>query len=555
MDGDAPYAEMTKTFRFIDFFDDKNARDPVAVHEKLVWELASVLFDRLDIPLEVSNVQNVEVKLRKDELSSFWEKLVEASASRDVAMAKSHEEKAIASLSGHKVAEACNHLLHGKDYHLATLIALIGQNESTRKDIRAQLNDWRKSKMLSEFSQPVRALYELLAGNVSVCDGTKAGTPIEDRIESFLISKRFGLDWRQAFGLRLWYAIAANDGIEAAVRKFEDDIQQDKEASKPQVWYVEQGITPIWNDKDLEAREDLLWGLLKLYADPNADLEAVIRPENLQLSPVDVRLSWQLSRALTASGQITYGSYASEKADQLTISFAAQLTAEGSWLDAIFALLHLTDSSSRTTAIQAHLAQHAERIDSEDSPSFQTLLNRYQIPASWIWEAKALYCRSVLQDARGEVECLIRAKDFDEAHRTFSKEVAPRTVIECDWETLRKLLAGFHGKETVIKEWHTGGQLYSDYLDLLDAQKKGVSTINDKLIARLLAALPAKADDSRDISFIETVAIQEIAGVVSKIVIELGKGGQVSLAFKLKLMIMLIHTDQECAESAWLAAH
>jgi nuclear pore complex protein Nup98-Nup96 len=423
--------------------------------------------------------------------------------------------------------------MNGKDFHLATLVALIGSNERVKTDIREQLNEWQKSKVLSEFSQPIRAIYELLAGNVCVCDGTK-GAPIEDRIETFIISKRFGLDWRQAFGLRLWYAILGSDGIARAVRMFAEDLEQEKELAKPQAWYVELGISPLWNDPTPESREDLLWGLLKLYTDHSTDLESVLRPENSQLSPLNVRLSWQLSRALTASGKASYGEDGDEKADQLTLSFAAQLTNEDNWVDAIFVLLHLSSTSGRAKAILDHLAHHAGRIGPEDGQTFITLVRDLHIPKKWLWEAKALHMRSVQKNPRGEVECLLRAGAYEEAHRTFTREVAPTTVIERDWETLRALLTRFKGQEASIAEWHLGGELYADYLHLTEGQKKGIGKIDVMALERLLAALPAMVEDGRHASFLETVAVQEISGVVAQLVVEIGKQGHVSILISLQ---------------------
>lgn len=528
-----PYASLPPTFKYSEFFDDKNSGDQATTHEKLVWELASLLFDAIDVPSDLQNVPAASKLMRKDNVSAFWQKLVGQASNRYVAMAKSSEEKVIACLSGHMISEACGHLLNGKNFHLATLVALIGGNERMKKNIREQLNEWQKSKVLSEFSQPIRAIYELLAGNVCVCDGTK-GAPIEDRIESFVISKRFGLDWRQSFGLRLWYAILGSDDISRAVELFAEDLEQEKETARPQAWYAEQGISPLWNDEALDSREDLLWGLLKLYADSNTDLEAVLRPENSQLSPLNVRLSWQLSRALVASGKASYGDDGDEKADQLTLSFAAQLTNEGNWVDATFVLLHLSSASVRAKAILDHLAHHAGRIGPEDGQTFVTLVQDLHIPRTWVWEAKALYMRSVQKDPRGEVECLLHAGAYEEAHRTFSREVAPTTVIERDWDTLRALLAGFKDQEASIAEWHLGGELYADYLHIIEAQKKVTGKIDGMVLERLLAALPAMAEDGRHASFLETVAVQEISGVVAHMVVEMGKQGQVSRLYFLQ---------------------
>jgi nuclear pore complex protein Nup98-Nup96 len=525
--GNVPFATLPEHFSFANFFDEANPRDPAAAHEKLVWQLASVLFDQMTVPEELQQVSGVSERLRKDSLSSFWQKLVDDACSKHIAMGRTSEEKAIAALSGHRIPDACAHLLESRDFHLATLVALIGAKDSMKKDMREQLNEWQNSQMLSEFSQPIRTIYELLAGNVCVCDGSK-GQP-EDRIESFIISKRFGLDWRQAFGLRLWYGITSSENIEDAVTNFAEDLAQEKETSRPLAWYVEQKVPTIWEDKNLEDRDDLLWGLLKLYTFNDSDIEDVLRPENSQLSPLDIRLSWQLGQALTANGAVRYTEDDEDKADRTTLAFAAQLTNEGSWLDTVFVLLHLSSDPVREKSIQNHLAHHAGKIGSEDSQSFTTLTQTFKIPASWIWEAKALYMRSVEKNLRGEVECLIRAGSYNEAHRTFSKEVAPKTVVELDYDTLRNLLGGFHGKENTISEWHLGGEIYQDFLGLLDSEKRGWQ-VNHALLERLLAGLPAVVEESRHPGFMEKVAIETISGVVAKAMVALGKKGEVSLS-------------------------
>src|SRR5690349_11032523 len=126
-------------FRFGDFIGERDMLNPAAVHENLVWELAGILFDEIEIPEDLKEFPAAFKFLRKDNLSAFWEKIVEQASTRQITMAKSPEEKAIAALSGHRIANACNHLLAGKDYHLATLVALLDGNESVRKNIREQL--------------------------------------------------------------------------------------------------------------------------------------------------------------------------------------------------------------------------------------------------------------------------------------------------------------------------------------------------------------------------------------------------------------------------------
>ncbi|KAJ6442014.1 LOW QUALITY PROTEIN: nucleoporin SONB [Purpureocillium lavendulum] len=492
-----------------DLFHHQDMNDPVNIHEQRVWELAGILFDE-DTGSVLAEPDHVQ---RKARLSKFWTDLVEPASSTNIGLAGTNEEKAVACLAGHRVTEACRHLVEGKNFRLGTLVPLIGTSASAKSDMKAQLRAWHESKMLSEFTEAVRAIYELLAGNVSVCDGMK-DVPLEDRMDSFIISKKFGLDWRQAFGLRLWYATERTDSAAAAVKLFLDDIQQDRE-ELPKPWYTEQGIVPVWDDAGSANRQDLLWGLLQLYADKDADLEAIIRPENSQLSPLDTRLCWQLGLALTSTGKVSYGLDSAAKADASTLSYAAQLTGAGDWLEAAFVMLHLSDPTARMKAIQEHLCRHAGLIGPETGPTFALLTEKFQIPAAWLWEALALYMRSVRKDASAEVHCLLQAGSFVEAHRVLVHQVAPRAIIERDYATLSALLSQFDGRHDLVTEWTQGGEIYSHFLKLVQHRGRG-ETAPATLLEKLLANLGAMNRGVGDTEVIRYAAVSDMADETAK---------------------------------------
>ncbi|KAI1373558.1 nuclear protein 96-domain-containing protein [Hypoxylon crocopeplum] len=505
-----------------DFSVGSNVKNSAEEHERLVWELASVLFDSIKIPADLQNDPDALEKLRRENLSRFWERMVEEQTTKSTAMAGSSEEKALASLSGHRIAEACKHLLDGKNFRLATLISLIGSNDTVKKDVREQMKEWQEANVLSEFSQPIRALYEMLSGNVCACEGTKGA--LENRTESFLISERFGLNWQQAFGLRLWYAISTEDNIADAVEKYREDVEQDRELP-PTTWFIEHGIKGIWNDPNQDQREDLLWGLLQLYSDNQVDLEAILRPENSQLSPLDYRLCWQLGQALSSTGRVSFGKNAIEKADTCSLSFAAQLTNEGSWLEATFVLLHLTDPDARSKAIQDHLCRHAGLIGNEDSSSFKKLATDFKIPRQWIWHAKALFMRSVKKDPTAEVQCLLRAESWADAHRTFVKEVAPVAIIERDYDALADLLQQFEGHHSQVNDWNVGGEVYKAFLQLMGCQRRAEAP-PPILVNALLEGLPAMRGNTPEAGIIEYAALTDMAAEVAKVVAGMAKAGE-----------------------------
>lgn len=510
-----------------EFVTESSIKSPAGEHEKLVWELASVLFDTLKSPVEVLTDPAAVPRVRRENLSKFWERMLEDDTTKGISLARSGEEKALAALAGHRIAEACKHLMDSRNFRLATLVALIGNSDAVKKDMREQIREWQEANVLSEFSGPVRALYEMLSGNVCACEGRKGG-PAENRMDSFVISRKFGLNWKQAFGLRLWYAASVEDGIVGAVAKYRDDVTQDKEMP-PITWFAEHGIRGIWNDPDADQRQDLLWGLLQLYSDGGADLESILRPENSQLSPLDYRLCWQLGQALTATGKASFGSRAEEKADAVTVSFAAQLTNESSWLEAAFVLLHLTEPAARTRAIQEHLSRHAGQIGDEHSESFRYLTEKLKLPARWIWHAKALYMRSVKKDAASEVQCLLRAESFTEAHHTFIKEVAPVAIIEREYQALSTLLRQFDGRQSQVAEWNLGGEIYKAFLQLVDYEHRHEHP-PPALVSGLLEGLPAMHGNTPEASIMEYAALTDMAAVVASVVGDLARLGQVSTA-------------------------
>lgn len=505
--------------KFAHLFHDRSASDPGTRHEKLVWELAGILFDNI-----AEDSEQPGSVTRKSQLSRFWRDLVADASATSTGLAKSNEEKALASLAGHRVQDACNYLIQGKNYHLSTLVALIDTDGASKKMMKEQLAEWHSSNFLSEFTPSIRAIYEMLSGNVCVCEGKK-GVPVEDRVDSFVISDEFQLNWKQAFGMRLWYGISPKDDISTAVGLFRSDIEQEREPSPP-TWFAEDKIEPLWEDPSPGRREDLLWGLLKLYADDGRGLEEVLRPENSQLSPVDFRLCWQLEQALTSTNKGSYRPNAAKAADAITFSFASQLASEGNWLEATFVLLHVTTPKAREQAIRDHLCRHASLLGPETGNNILTLTQTFKIPGAWIWEAQALYMRSVEKDAPAEVQCLIRAGAYAEAHRRLVEQVAPQAIIERDYQSLSDILSKFEGKEDLVADWPRGGEVYQDFLTLRRQLNKGETTPT-QLLRKLIRSLVSLQDNPQTSGTYNTAAVTEMSGIVARAISDSMDGDQV----------------------------
>lgn len=477
--------------------------------EQAIWELAGILFDQLDLDayagLPSDDPSSYEFRIRKENFSKFWERSCQSSARNAVSAAPNDEERAIAHLSANKIVEACDALAHGKDFRLSILVSQIGGDEIMREDMATQIHEWRELNVLSEMTEPIRALYELLAGNTCICEGKKG--PLEDRARTFSISDRFKLDWKRAFGLRLWYAIQAHDPIESAIQKFSEDLKSD-EGKKPLPWFIEESVPRDWQDPAPNSRQDILWSLLLLYASSkgissSTPLADMVSPHNTTGNPLNARLSFQLYHSLA----LRFPQPDAAKADQLTWDFATQLESSGEWLWALYAIMHLSNHEQRKLAIESLLAHHASNID---DAAHDTLTSEFKIPASWIWSAKALLARS-REDPVAEVQCLIRANDFNEAHTVLCRTVAPKAIIEQDYTTLKALLEGFT-EHAEVREWELGGQVYDDFIWLLE---RGAENEKGRIhhLGSLLESLPAMQE--KEMGFLEKVAVKEMGRVVA----------------------------------------
>ena len=75
-----------------------------------------------------------------------------------------------------------------------------------KANMQKQVESWRQHNVYSEFNEPIRALYELLAGNALRSIGRSSGAT-EDRASTFTLSERFELDWIQDSSQRKAYVL------------------------------------------------------------------------------------------------------------------------------------------------------------------------------------------------------------------------------------------------------------------------------------------------------------------------------------------------------------
>jgi nuclear pore complex protein Nup98-Nup96 len=559
-------------------------------HEQHAWQLLSLLFDDPDkFPDDIGDEH--KERYRKEKLSDFWKSLVFSDAQKHAQQAASAEERAIAQLSCNNVADACHALLEGLNLRLATMVGQIGGDATMRQNMVTQIEEWRRLEVLSEMEDTHRALYELLSGNCAQSEGM-TGAGRENKALTFNISSRFGLDWRRAFGLRLWYGLLADEPIELAIAQFADAIRDGVEDVKPVPWFVEQNVNMGWTDPDAANREDLLWGILKLYAsskmDIPANVEDVLAPENVSGHPQNARLSFQLFQLFKSRldddketeerkiGMPTFrddgeGNFRSsflsstatvtnrdtqaqeplvELGDNLALTYAASLHTPEQWTTAIWVYAHLSPAATREHYIRSLLNQFSSTYSFVDSDPVYTYLTRdLNVPTIWLHAAAALQAKTE-GDAVRQASHLIKAEELDDAHEVLCRKVGPEAIVSRDYDPLRELMAGFlptppgsptsetasitstarggfGRRRAPVSGWSQGGQIYSDYIELLDLTgRRSTYRVDEELdqeIQHLLSKLQkalenAAGDRLKSCALEERVALMEIAGTVANLV-------------------------------------
>lgn len=580
MDEHRPFAQAPSDLTFAELAANAEQNTAQSRYERQVWQLASILFDSLDescreytqgIPSD--QVAAFEHRIRRDALSAFWAELVHDSSTAHAKNARTAEEEALAHLSGNNIEEACAALVNGRDFRLATMIAQMPGDPKTAYMVKQQIESWRSQNVLSEIPEPLRALYELVAGNCCVSEG-KSGAS-EDRAPTFGISSHFGLDWRRSFALRLWFGTQATDNLEAAVNAYSDDLASGKESVRPMPPFTKDSSAPQWDDANWDKREDVMMGLLRLYASDDIEVTETLAPAAVSGNPLNSRLAWQLVTVLLAKGILSSESMPAGSLDALTQSFASQLETAGFTLPAMRTLLHLSQAATREGYIRDLLYRRAgdftSSTSSEPTDMATHIIEQLKVPSAWIWRASALYAHSVLQDDSLQVTYLLRAGDRQEAHDVLCRVVGPRAVIERDHDPLRELLGEFmegisaRGVKTAfskggnqdIRGWQTGGEVYHDYIHLLDLEGRDEGQQRDDKVAvlrRLTRSLPEVLKGRKGkVALEERVAVGEMAGLVRAEVERLSREEKVSPLIAVSVVFTILTvTVRSSMRAGWI---
>lgn len=448
----AEYAEIAKGFKQGTV--GRNSHELTL--QSCVWDLVSALWGQQETD-ETGSMYEVHSS-RKLALSKWLATAVENDVRAEIEANKTKDDGHLAVifnlLSGNQVQAACEVARENKEMRLSFLLAQITGDHHLKQYIRNQLSQWEE-RNIDEFINGDRLkLYVLLSGmmvwkstthHINLCDNVK---------------------WKRSLGLHLWYYCSSTATILDAFTEYQNSFKgtntYEAYAGFPSPDYSPDAAAD-------DRTKDICYHLLALYCKRSHSLGNMLTPKTYTSNQLDYHLSWHLHQVLDELG---YNHMTQERHSFLQCEYASQLENIGLWHWAVFVLMHLQDDVRREYSVKDILNRNCQSNDDEEvefdlSKEEEMIVDQFKVPVQWLHEAKALHCKYTKRYYEETVH-LIRAAQWDKAHVVLLNHLAADSIIEEEYETLKKLLQDLNLPERccTIKNWRIGGQVFLDYIML-----------------------------------------------------------------------------------------
>ena len=175
---------------------------------------------------------------------------------------------------------------------------------------------------------------------------------------------------------------------------------------------------------------DTCFHLMKLYCSSQHSMEDLLNPLSHTSNQLDTRLSWHLAQALTS---LNYNHSSRLCLDNLNDMYANQLQyidgdSNDMWHWSIFVLMHTSDEKRRESSVRLYLSKYVSS-QSELNERERFLVEKLQVPLSWVYEYKALKAKYKHEHAN-QFELLLKAHKWNEAHVILVEILAPDLFLK-----------------------------------------------------------------------------------------------------------------------------
>ncbi|ORY36323.1 hypothetical protein BCR33DRAFT_722124 [Rhizoclosmatium globosum] len=507
-------SQANKTISHSSTLSENDTRRPFTQIENSLWNLASALFDPLSLPSPTEDgfsetaIASIKESLQKDRVSNWLRDLSPSNQKLGTSA-----DAIYTHLLNRNISAAVQAAIKNKDLRLATVLAQTGgsgastrvvdsrspttrstghgvlsrssSSQTARTDVADQIKCWVRDGVDSGIPEEYLKVWRLISGDVSLWDKVVlAGAT----------------DWRQTFGLYLWYANGGAFSLTQAIREYDLAWSSTSRLSgkPPSPWYAQKS-----------ALKDVSYNLLKLHTDSEYSLESALLTSAVGPNLLDHRVSWLLwvvlSRAkhlrefsnhqnlvhikknphgssvmdhdsLNADDLASY--LVSPTADRCTASLCSTLESLGLWKWAVFVAMFLSTQNGRESLVKSILTRWFPVSDSTasiaanpngihtQSDDWRFIVSTLRVPPVWVHEAKVLRAQ---YDSNIHQECvsLIDAEKYISAHQLIVATLCPLPLINESFTEIKKLLQSIPAS-SVPQHWNLGGGLILEYISTVE---------------------------------------------------------------------------------------
>lgn len=451
--------------------------------ESDVWDLVNVLFslvpaeqdshlddDDSDISDE-GNLMSLADMQRRAALSTWLKQKTHANVTKQVDSIEGDPskeyEKILTLLSGNDLAGAVLAASASGNVRLSTLISTAGTMTDAVNSINEQQRIWKEEGFSKHIDNVLSEIYELLGGNVDPA--------------MHIVSN----DWKRALGLHLWYGTPRTASISAAMESYLMAVEEGK-APFPSPWHsaVASKLAPAPTDTAFE--------LIKMFclteewetddekkASASESLPGLLSPLGTTPRVQHASFYWHLFCVLESidiiKGDLTKD--ASSAVARTITTYINELESIGGlahW--AVYVALHIEDNMLRDTVVKDLLSIYAEEWQ-EDDQVVAFFVEKLGMPVQFLEEAKSTFA-AAQNDYETLLESQMDAKDWNDAHSTLQRVIAPRWFLakEPSGEkyALHDTLIGAleeieqHKSHINAESWRIGGGMYLLFFRLKD---------------------------------------------------------------------------------------
>ncbi|CAH0731161.1 unnamed protein product, partial [Brenthis ino] len=446
-----------------------------------VWKLCDALWgadlDNDGVPgtdeQSIVNRHNRLLEWFKDAVSQITDKkLAEPREAEKEDEKDFHSARVLTLLLGGRVVEACKLCRDSGDLNMAALLAQCAGDPAFKSLIYRQMNTWRECGALSLMAENRIGALNLLS--------TAGKAP--------------NAHWLQTLHAVARYTTPQIPTLEQIIRTYESYFSSsDEEVDLTTLPDDEMGMqfpTPpyleeySWTMNGKYRRVlDLRYELLRaraFHARPR------LSPACYTPDPFDHALSFMLGCWLGAPSPASI------------TGAAEQLCARGDWHLALQVLAYHPDDLVRGHLMREVVSRHAPaRAQSPGAQRRLALARRLRVPEAWLLAAQAHRAKYEHKPAL-EVEYLVGAEQWNEAHKVLLDELLPEAVLSDNMQSIKHTLEALSAAAARqrVDGWERGGQALYHYLHVCD-EIRGLVVAAPRgapaLAARLEALRPALA--------------------------------------------------------------